>query len=139
PASDAKSLTTPEGTFPKTTTPAPMPETTETPTAPATKPPTSPMPASKPQPAAATQTSVQITFSFEITGMQLTPSFKMGVLKVRPTSKLVAMRLGQFQQPQPAMNLQVAFELATIQPADGGLGTIRLTPSQQRKPVASGS
>jgi hypothetical protein len=71
--------------------------------------------------------------------MQLTPSFKMDVLKVRPTSKLVGMRLGSSQQPEPAMNLQVAFEIADIQPADGALGTIRLTPSQQATPTASGS
>src|SRR5215469_7323410 len=48
------------------------------------------------------QTSVQITFALEIAAMQLTPSFKMDVLKVRPTSKLVSMRLGSSQQPQPA-------------------------------------
>jgi hypothetical protein len=85
------------------------------------------------------QTSVQITFALEIVAMQLTPSFKMGVLKMRPTSKLVSMRLGSSQQPQPAMNLQVAFEIADIQPADGALGTIRLTPSQRATPTATGS
>jgi len=85
------------------------------------------------------QTSVQITFALEIAAMQLTPSFKMDVLKVRPTSKLVSMRLGSSEQPQPAMNLQVAFEIADIQPADGALGTIRLTPAQQARPTATGS
>jgi hypothetical protein len=85
------------------------------------------------------QTSVQITFALEIAAMQLTPSFKMDVLKVRPTSKLVGMRLGSSQQPEPAMNLQVAFEIADIQPANGALGTIRLTPSQQATPTATGS
>jgi hypothetical protein len=90
------------------------------------------------QPAATMQTSVQITFALEIAAMQVTPTFKMEVLKVRPTSKLVGMRLGSSQQPEPAMNLQVAFEIADIQPADGALGTIRLTPSQQ-KPMIDGS
>jgi hypothetical protein len=85
------------------------------------------------------QPSVQITFSLEIAAMQLTPSFKMGVLKVRPTSKFVSMCLGPSQPPQPAMNLQVAFEIADIQPAGGALGTIRLTPSQQARPTATGS
>src|SRR5438046_5722306 len=70
--------------------------------------------------------------------MQLTPSFKMGVLKVRPTSKLVTMRLASSQQPQPAMNLQASFEIAKIQPAGGTFGNIRMTPSQQ-KPTATGS
>jgi hypothetical protein len=85
------------------------------------------------------QTSVHITFSFEIAAMQLTPSFKMGVLKVRLISKLVTMRLGPSQQPQPAMNVQVAFEIAKIQPAAGALGTIRLSPTQQARPTLSGS
>jgi hypothetical protein len=85
------------------------------------------------------QTSIQITFALEIAAMQLTPSFKMDVLKVRPTSKLVSMRLDSSQQPQPAMNLQVAFEIADIHPADGALGTIRLTPSQQARPTVTGS
>jgi hypothetical protein len=95
--------------------------------------------AAKLQPAATMQTSVQITFPLEITALQLTPSFKPAVLTVRPTSKLVSMRLGPSQQPQPAMNVQVAFEIADIQPAGGVLGRIRLTPSQQAKPTATGS
>jgi hypothetical protein len=85
------------------------------------------------------QPSVQITFSLEIVAMQLTPSFKIGVLKVRPTSKLVSMCLGPPQQPQPAMNLQVAFEIVDIQPAGGALGMIRLTPSQHARSTATGS
>src|SRR5204862_6481303 len=36
--------------------------------------------------------------------------------------------------PQPAMNLQVTFEIATVQAAGGGIGQIRLTPSQQQRP-----
>jgi hypothetical protein len=32
------------------------------------------------------------------------------------------------------MNLQITFEVATVQAAGGGFGTIRLTPSQQQKP-----
>ena len=98
-----------EPVFPQTTTPATMPETTQTPIAPIHKAPAPPM--AKPQPpAAAMQTSVQLTFSFEIAAMQLTPSFKMGVLKVRPISKLVTMRLPSPQRAQSALNLQVAFE-----------------------------
>jgi hypothetical protein len=37
------------------------------------------------------------------------------------------------------MNLQVNFEIAKIQPSGGGLGSIRLTPSQQQRPAAVGS
>jgi Flp pilus assembly protein TadD len=135
-ASDPPRAASAEPVFPQTTTPAIMPETTQTPIAPVNKAPAPPMP--KPQqPPAAMQTSVQLTFSFEIASMQLTPSFKMGALKVRPISKLVTMRLPS-QQPQSALNLQVSFEVAKIQPASGALGTIRMVPSQQQRPTPGG-
>ena len=70
--------------------------------------------------------------------MQLTPSFKMGVLKVRPISKLVTMRLPSPQRAQSALNLQVAFEVAKIQPVAGALGTVRIVPSQQQRPPMGG-
>jgi Flp pilus assembly protein TadD len=126
-----------EPVFPQITTPATMPETTQTPTAPINKAPAPPM--AKPQsPPAAMQTSVQLTFSFEIAAMQLTPSFKMGVLKVRPISKLVTMRLPSPQRAQSALNLQVAFEIVKIQPVAGAIGTIRVVPSQQQRPTLTG-
>jgi len=114
-----------------------MPETTQTPTAPVNKAPAPPM-AKPQQPPAAMQTSVQLTFSFEIASMQLTPSFKMGALKVRPISKLVTMRLPSPQQPQSALNLQVSFEVAKIQPTSGALGRLRMVPSQQQRPTPGG-
>jgi tetratricopeptide (TPR) repeat protein len=135
--SDSVNVASPEPAFPQTTTPAIMPETTQTPTAPVNKAPAPPM-AKPQQPPAAMQTSVQLTFSFEIAAMQLTPSFKMGALKVRPISKLVTMRLPSPQQPQSALNLQVSFEVAKIQPASGALGTIRMVPSQQQRPTPGG-
>ena len=126
--------------FPQTTTPATMPEITQTQPAPIAK---APAPAiakrnRNRQPAAGMQTSVQLTFSFEIAAMQLTPSFKMGVLKVRPISKLVTMRLPSPQRAQSALNLQVAFEVAKIQPIAGALGTVRIVPSQQQRPPMGG-
>ena len=124
-----------EPVFPPTTTPVTMPETTQIPTAPVNKPP--PTAVTK-QPAGTMQSSVQLTFSFEIAAMQLTPTFKMGVLQVRPTSKIVTMRLPSSQHLQSAMNFQVNFEIAKIQPVGGVLGNIRMTPSQQ-KPTTVGS
>jgi tetratricopeptide (TPR) repeat protein len=129
--------------FPKTTIPATMPETTQTPPAPIAKAPAPPVPRPQPQPqapvpAAGMQTSVQLTFSFEIAAMQLTPSFKMGVLKVRPISKLVTMRLPSPQRAQSPLNLQVAFEVVKIQPVAGALGTLRVVPSQQQRPAMGG-
>ena len=138
PISDFASTTSSEPVFPQTTTPATMPETTQTPIAPVNKAP-APAPVAKPQPpSAAMQTSVQLTFSFEIAAMQLTPSFKMGVLKVRPISKLVTMRLPSPQRAQSALNLQVAFEIVKIQPVAGALGTLRVVPSQQQRPTMAG-
>ena len=129
--------------FPQTTTPATMPESTQTPPAPIAKAPAPPVAKPQPQPpapvpAAGMQTSVQLTFSFEIAAMQLTPSFKMGVLKVRPLSKLVTMRLPSPQRAQSALNLQVAFEVVKIQPVAGALGTVRVMPSQQQRPAMGG-
>ena len=79
-------------------------------------------------------TAVQLTFSFEIASMQLTPTFKMGTMQLKPTSRIVTMRLAPSQHPQPAMNLQVTFEIATVQLNGNALGMIRLTPSQQQRP-----
>jgi hypothetical protein len=129
--------------FPQPTIPATMPETTQTPPAPIAKAPAPPVPKPQPQPqapipAAGMQTSVQLTFSFEIVAMQLTASFKMGVLKVRPISKLVTMRLPSPQRAQSPLNLQVAFEVVKIQPVAGALGTIRVVPSQQQRPAMGG-
>jgi len=112
------------------TTPVNMPEPIQIPTAP-------PMRGGAPQ-SGAMQTSVQLTFAFEIASMQLTPAFKMGALQLRPASKVVTMRLAG-SAPQPAMNLQVTFEIARIQPAGGTLGSVRLTPSQQQRPTVVGS
>lgn len=153
PAPGIQAAISAEPEFPQTTTPATMPEPTQIPPAPITKPPAAPVskppatpvskppaaPVTKPQPAATMQTSVQLTFSFEIAAMQLTPGFKMGSLNVRPISKVVTMRLAPSQQPQPAMNFQVSFEIAKIQPAGSALGTIRMVPSQQRPPVSGSS
>jgi tetratricopeptide (TPR) repeat protein len=112
------------------TTPVNMPEPIQIPTAPA-------MRGGAPQ-AGAMQTAVQLSFAFEIASMQLTPTFKMGALQLRPSSKIVTMRLAG-SAPQPAMNLQVTFEIARIQPAGGTLGSVRLTPSQQQRPTVVGS
>ena len=111
------------------TTPVTMPEPVQIPTA--------PMRGGAPA-AGAMQTAVQLTFAFEIASMQLTPTFKMGALQLRPASKVVTMRLAG-ASPQPAMNLQVTFEVARIQPAGGTLGSVRLTPSQQQRPTVVGS
>ncbi len=132
-ASDFPNAISPEPVFPQTTTPANVPEATQIPTAPVNKPPATAV--AKPQPSGTMQTSVQLTFSFEIAAIQLRPTFKVGVLQVRLISKIATMRLAPSQQPQPAMNLHASFEIAKIQPVGETLGTIRLTPSQQQRPI----
>jgi tetratricopeptide (TPR) repeat protein len=126
-----------EPSVPQTTPYVTMPDPIQVPTAPVVRTPATA--GTPPQPAGAMHTAVQLTFSFEIASMQLTPTFKMGALQVRPISKIVTMRLAPSQTPQPAMNLQVTFEIAKIQPSGGALGTLRLTPSQQQRPAATGS
>jgi hypothetical protein len=128
-ASDCPNAISSEPVFPQTTAPATMPETTQMPTARVNNPPATAV--AEPQPSGMVQTSVQLTFSFEIAAMQLTPTFKMGVLQLRPISKIVAMRLAPSRQPQP----EVSFEIAKIQPVGETLGTIRVTPSQQQRPI----
>lgn len=133
------------GSLSQPTTTETMPETLQTPTAPVIRTSAGGTPAqpghaaaSNPQghPGTGMHTAVQITLSCEIASMQLTPTFKMGALQLRPVSKVVTMRLAPSQQPQPAMNLQVNFELAKVQPASNSLGQLRLNPSQQQKPAA---
>jgi hypothetical protein len=120
-------IVSPEPALQQSTTPVTMPEPTQTPATRTTAGAPAPTPGGM-------HTAVQITFSCEIASLQLTPSFKMGALQLRPVSKVVMMRLSPSQHPQPAMNLQITFEVATVQAAGGGFGTIRLTPSQQQKP-----
>ncbi len=117
-----------------------MPETLQIPTAPVMRTsggPTQPTHAAlAPQAAAGgMHTVVQMTLSCEIVSMQLTPTFKMGALQLRPISKIVAMRLASSPQQQAPMNLQANFEIAKIQPAAGSLGQLRLNPSQQQRPA----
>jgi tetratricopeptide (TPR) repeat protein len=125
---------------PEPTTIETMPETLQTPTAPVIRTsgaPTQPAhPAPVPQAAAGgIQTAVQIMLSCEIASMQLTPTFKMGALQLRPISKVVTMRLASSPRQQAAMNLQANFEISKIQTAPGSLGQLRLNPSQQQRPA----
>jgi tetratricopeptide (TPR) repeat protein len=107
-----------------------QPEPTEVPAA-----------ADMPRYAPAAHTAVQLTFSFEIVSLQLTPAFKVRAVQVRPASKIVTMRLAPSQRPQPDMQRPVTFEIAEIQSAESGLGTVRLikSPHQQQQPVAIAS
>ena len=81
-----------------------------------------------------TQTPVELIFSFGITSMQLTSTFRIGALQLRPISNVVTMRLAPSQQPQSAENLQMTLEIAKFQPTVGGFGIVRLVPSQRQRP-----
>jgi len=125
-----------EPVSPRATTPLIMPEQPEQ-----LEPTEVPAAADAPRPAPAAHTPVQLTFSFEIVSVQLTPTFKVRTLQVRPASKIVTMRLAPSQRPQLEIHPQVKFEIAKIQTADSGLGTVRLikSPHQRQQPVAIAS
>jgi len=135
PASNFPNAVSAEPVFPQTTTLPTMPDTTQIPTAPVDKSESAVM--AKTSASGPTGTSVQVTFSFEITAVQLTPTFEMDALTVRPASRLVTMRLAPHLQSQPIKDLQVSFEAAKIQPVGGTLGTLRMLPSEQQRPVAN--
>jgi hypothetical protein len=137
PASNFQNTVSAEHVFLQTTTLPTMPDTTQIPAAEVDKSPSAMI--GKTPPTDPTGTSVQVTFSFEITSVQLTPTFEMGALTVRPASRLVTMRLALQPHSQTTENLQVSFEAAKIEPVGGTLGTLRMLPSQQQRPVANGS
>ena len=116
----------------RTITPVIMPQQSQQP-----EPTEVPAAADTPHPATAAHTPVQLTFSFEIVSIQLTPTFKVRAVQVRPASKIVTMRLAPLQGPQPDMRPEVTFEIAKIQSADSGLGTVRLikSPHQRQQPA----
>jgi tetratricopeptide (TPR) repeat protein len=116
----------------QTTTSLTMPEQSEQ-----LRPGEVPLATDAPRPASAAHTPVQLTFSFEIVSVQLTPTFKVRTLQLRPASKGVTMRLASSQRSQPQLHPHVAFEIAKIQPADSGLGKVRLIKStRQRQELA---
>ena len=88
-----------------------------------------------PYPARVTQTAVELSFSFGIASMQLTPTFRIGALQLRPISNVVTMRLPPSPGPLSAVNLQAFWEIAEFQPILGGFGMVRLAPSQRRRSI----
>ena len=137
PASNFQNTVSADPVFPQTTTLPAMPDTAQIPATPVNKSPSAVM--AKTPPTGPTGTSVQVTFSFEITAVQLTPTFEMDALTVRPASRLVTMSLAPYLQSQAIKDLQVSFEAAKIQPVGGTLGTLRMLPSEQQRPVANSS
>jgi hypothetical protein len=78
---------------------------------------------------------VELSFSFGIASMQLTPTFRIGALQLRPISNVVTMRLPPSPEPLSAVNLQAFWEIAEFQPILGGFGMVRLAPSQRRRSI----
>jgi hypothetical protein len=137
PAPNFPNTVSAEPVFPKTTTRPTMPDTTQIPATPVDN--SQPAVMAKAPSTGPTGTSVQLTFFFEITAVQLTPTFEMSALTVRPACRLVTMRLALQPHAQATENLQVSFEAVKIQPVGATLGTLRMLPSQQQRPVANGS
>jgi hypothetical protein len=123
--------------LPQTTTLPTIPNTTQIPTTPVDKSPSGIM--AKTPTGGAAGTSLHVMFSCGMTAVQLTPTFEMDALTVRPASKLVTMHLASQPHSQTTEDLQVSFEAAKIQPVGGTLGTLRMLPSAQQTPVANES
>src|SRR5262249_4285671 len=137
PASNFPNDASAEAVLPQTTTLPTIPSTTQIPTTPVDK---SPSGATIKTPSGgAAGTSLHAMFSCEITAIQLTPTFEMDALTVRPSSDLVTMHLALQPHSQTTENLQVRFEAEKIEPIGSTLGTLRMLPSAQRKPVANDS
>jgi len=114
-----------------------IPNTTQIPTTPVDKSPAGIM--AKTPTGGAVGTSLHVMFSCEMTAVQLTPTFEMDALTVRPASKLVTMHLASQPHSQTTEHLQLSFEAAKIQPVGGTLGTLRMLPAAQQTPVANDS
>jgi len=123
--------------FPQLQTLPTIPDTSQIPTFPVDKSPSDATPETPPT--GPTGTSVQVTFSFEITGVQLAPTFEMGALTVRLASRLVAMRWPLHLESQSTKDLHVSFEVVKIQPVGDTLGILRMIPSERQGPFANGS
>jgi len=137
PAPNFQNTVSAEPVFPKTTTRPTMPDTTQISATPVDNSQSAVM--AKTPSTGPTGTSVQVIFSFEITAVQLTPTFEMSGLTVRPACRLVTMRLALQPHAQATENLQVSFEAVKIQPVGATLGTLRMLPSEQQRPVANSS
>ena len=126
-----------EPVLPQTTTLPTIPKTPQIPTTSVEKSPSGIM--AETPPGGAAGTSVHVTFSCEITAVQLTPTLEMDALTVRPASKLVTMHLALQPHSQTTEDLQVSFEAAKIQPVGDTLGTLRMLPSAQQRTMANDS
>jgi predicted Zn-dependent protease len=82
-------------------------------------------------------TVAQLTFSLEIASMQLTSTMKMSRLHLKPLSKVVSVRFGSTQDPEPPMDFDVPFEIARIDLSNGTIDSVRLVPSALRESAAS--
>ena len=79
-----------------------------------------------------TSTAVQLLADFTIAGMDFTPSFEIGSLRLEPTSNSVLLRLAPSQRPA-ALDLPPSFEVANVQLGnDAQLSGVRLTPGGAR-------
>jgi len=137
PASKFQNAVSVEPVFPQIQTLPTIPDTSQNPSFTADKSQSDATPET--HPTGPTGTSVQVTFSFEITGVQLAPTFEMSALTVRLASSLVTMRLPLDLKSQSTKDLYVSLEAVKIQPVGDTLGTLRMIPSERQGPVANSS
>lgn len=77
-------------------------------------------------PASSTSTAVQLLTTYAIAGIDFTPNFEIGTMRLEPVTRTVMLRLNQ---PGGA-DLPPAFEIATVQlGADAQISMVQLTPT----------
>lgn len=88
-------------------------------------------------PVAEAGTDVSVTFSMEVTAMQLTPSFQMASLDLKPAEAAVAVRVAD--GGALGMLVETGFRMGPAQlSAHGRLGTILLFPTQKPPGLSPG-
>ncbi len=88
-------------------------------------------------PAAEAGTDVSVTFSLEVAAMQLTPSFQMASLHLKPAEAAVAVRVAD--GGALGMLVETGFRMGPAQlSAHGRLGTILLFPTQKPPGLSPG-
>lgn len=77
-------------------------------------------------PAQATSTAVQLLTTYAIAGIDFTPNFEIGTMRLEPSTRTVMLRLNQ----PGGTELPPAFEIANVQVGgDGQISLVQLTPT----------
>jgi hypothetical protein len=86
----------------------------------------------------ANRASAQLTLSFEITSLQLTPFFKLGGVQIRPLSNVVSLHLISAQASDSPMAAGISFEIDKVELDDqSNLRSLLLKPLGQAQAAST--